>query len=323
VSNVDLNRLKDSARPWLVALVVTFAVALASVITEPDVRAAGEAPPRTPAERQTAGGSKPPSFSLRPFRGFGAWIDIYDTDEWDNPEAAVRKMDQKGVQTLFLETANYRIKTAIYRRSRVSRFIEASVDRGIDIVAWYLPDFQNLERDFNRSKAALRFKSENGFRFDGFALDIEATAVRDIDKRNRRMFRLTRQIKNANDAGMKLGAITPDPIGSLYWPDFPYSKVGARYDVVMPMGYFTFRTSGANGVRKHVEAGVVDLRKRIDRGGRIHYIGGLAGDAKFHETRAYRRVALEKNIMGGGLYDFATTKRSHWKTLRPLRRLAN
>lgn len=321
---IDLNRLRGNAHAWLLAIAVALAVALASVIMEPTVRAAGRKQPKVRSGgAETQGAQKPPAFTIGPFRGLGTWVDIYDTDEWDEPEAAVRRMAKKGVQTLYLETANYRIKRSIFRRGRVSRFIEKAHQKGIEVVAWYLPDFKNLERDFNRSKAAVRFRSENKQRFDAFALDIEATVVEDGAKRNRRLFRLTRQIRNMNGrAGMKYGAITIDPIGSLNWPGFPYRKLASKYDVMMPMGYFTYRTSGANGVRNHVESGIEFLRTKMERDGRIHYIGGLAGDATFKETRAYRRVVMEKNILGGGLYDFATTRPSLWDTLRPLRQLA-
>ena len=321
----DLNHLGPTARAWLFAMVVALCVALVSLLIEPEVRAA-DGPrneQRATQERDTAGAQKPPPMTLQPFRGFGTWVDIYDEKEWDDPEAAVKKMERKGVQTLFLETANYRIKSAMFRPGRVSRFIEKAHNKGIQVVAWYLPDFKNLERDFNRTKAAVRFRSESKQRFDAFALDIESTVVQDIDRRNRRMFRLTRRIRNMNGrGGMKYGAITPDPIGSLYWPNFPYHRVSEKYDLMMPMGYFTFRTSGANGVRNHVEAGIAFLRSKMKYDGRIHYIGGLAGDATFKETRAYRRVAVEKNTMGGGLYDFGTTRRNQWRTLRRLRTLA-
>jgi hypothetical protein len=325
VRDFDLKPLPANAHPWLPIIAAALVVALVSVVVEPQVRAADrQRPNRAQASgtQQTQGANKR-RFTLRPFRGFGTWVDIYDTEEWRDPGAAVRKMAEEGVQTLFLETANYRIGRAMFRPGRVSRFIEEAHARRIKVVAWYLPDFKHLNRDFKRSEAAIRFRSENKHRFDAFALDIESTVVKDIDQRNRRMFRLTHRIKNMKGrGGMKLGAITPDPIGSRYWPDFPYTRVARRYDVIMPMGYFTYRTSGRKGVRRHVAAGINELRERVRRDGRIHYIGGLAGDATIREARAYRRVALAKQIMGGGLYDFSTTKPSQWKVIRPLRELA-
>ena len=321
----DLNHLGSAARAWLIAMVVALCVALVSLLIEPEVRAADrpQKEQRATQNRDTAGALKPPPMTLQPFRGFGTWVDIYDEDEFKDPEKAVIKMARKGVQTLYLETANYRIESAMFRPGRISRFVEKAHAKGIEVVAWYLPDFKNLERDFNRAKAAVRFRSENEQRFDAFALDIESTVVQDIDRRNRRMFRLTRRIRNMNGrSGMKYAGITPDPIGSLYWPNFPYHWVSEKYDVMMPMGYFTFRTSGANGVRNHVESGIAFLRSKMKYDGRIHYIGGIAEDATFKETRAYRRVVVEKDIMGGGLYDFGTTRRQQWRTLRRLRILA-
>lgn len=260
-----------------------------------------------------------PRSSVRPFRGFGTWIDIYDK-QWDNPEAAVAKMAREKVQTLYLETANYRTDRSIFRRSRAARFIESAHAHGIKVVAWYLPDFKNLKRDLQRSRAAIRFRTPNGHRFDRFALDIESTVVTDIERRNRRMFRLTKRIRDVA-GNMAIGAITPDPIGSLYWPNFPYAKVAKRYQALMPMGYFTYRTSGAKGVRRHVRAGIDALRNMTTADKRIHYIGGLAVDANKREVRAYRRVAMNQKILGGSLYDFADTRAGQWDALRALRRL--
>jgi hypothetical protein len=295
-------------------------VVMVSVVIEPDVHATSERPEGDVlgAERQQAPLGSGRRFSLRPYKGLGTWVDIYDEKLWDDPEAAVLKMKEKGVQTVFLQSANYRVKRPMFRAKVQARFIEAAHLSGIDVVAWYLPAFSKLDRDFRHAKAALRFRTDTGKRFDSFALDIEATVVQDIDKRNRRMFKLTRRIREVAGS-TSLAAITPDPIGSLYWPDFPYRKVGNHYDVMMPMGYFTYRTSGAKKVGRHVAAGIEAIRERTDT--RIHYIGGLSGEATRLEVRSYVRRIENRDILGGGLYDFAGTRAGQWEELRRLRRL--
>lgn len=314
----DRNRLHPRAHPWLVAVALALIAALTSAMAEPDV---GAAEAGGDFSRQTTTLATSTKSSLYPYRGFGTWIDIYDEKQWEDPGAAVRRMKKKGVQTLYLETANYRIRGPIFKPRKTARFIHASHRHGIKIVAWYLPDFKNLRRDLRRSKAAIRFKTAAGQTFDRFALDIEATVVQDVDRRNKRMFALTRKIRKIAPH-MALGAIVPDPIGSLYWPNFPYAKVANRYDVMMPMGYFTYRTSGAKGVRQHVKAGIAALRRMTTADKRIHYIGGLAVDATKGEVRAYRRVVIGRKTLGGGIYDFADTRPAQWATLKPLRKLS-
>lgn len=313
------------ARPWLGAVAFALVIALVSLIIEPD----GQALPPLPLEQKGAStpAEKPPVVAtplstVEPFRGLGTWVDIYDDRQWEHPEGAVREMAVNGVQTLYLQTANYRTKVDLFKPEKLGRFIESAHAEGIAVVAWYLPDFQNLERDLRRSRAAIDFRTVNGERFDRFALDIEATVVDDVEDRNRRVIRLTKDIRKvAGD--MALGGITPDPIGSLYWPNFPFRKVAANYDVIMPMGYFTYRTSGAVGVNDHVWAGIAALQQQRVKRDRIHYIGGLSMDASAAEVRAYRDAAMELGTMGGSIYDFPDTTPEHWKALKPLRDLAS
>lgn len=313
-------RLID-ALPWLAGLAIVAVVVLVSLIIEPDVHAVAPEPPAKDKAGSTSAEDLPPidRSSIEPFQGLGTWVDIYDDKLWKNPAAAVSRMSEEGVQTLYLETANYRIKDPIFKPTKTSEFIESAHAVGIDVVAWYLPDFKNLDRDLRRSEAAIFFTTENNHTFDRFALDIESTIVSDVDRRNRRVLRLTEKIREvAGD--MALGGITPDPIGSLYWPSFPYAEVAERYDAILPMGYFTYRTSGAKGVRQHVGAGIEALREVTTKDNRIHYIGGLSMDASLAEVRAYRRVLLERRAMGGSMYDFIDTTPTHWDALRSLRK---
>jgi hypothetical protein len=134
------------------------------------------------------------------------------------------------------------------------------------------------------------------------------------------MFRLTKWIKKV--AGpMSRAAIVPDPIGSLYWPNFLYSEVARRYDVMMPMGYFTYRTTGWKGVKNHVGSGIAELRARIGTKVPLHYIGGLSYDATVSEIKSYARVAMNRRLFGGSIYDFHDTDRRMWSTLERLSKL--
>lgn len=250
------------------------------------------------------------------YRGLATWVDIYDEWPYQRPRAAVRKMDEKGVRTLFLETANYRISTAIHHPAAVSRLIEAAHRRGVRVVAWYLPSFARLKRDFRRAMAAIRFRTENGQRFDSFALDIEATVVSDIETRNGRARRLSRRLRNAVGADYSMGAIVPEA-GALYWPDFPYKAVARRFDVFLPMAYFTYRTSGFDDVYDFISNNVRTIRAKTgDRLVPIHVIGGVAQDATLRETRAFVKAAADRRVVGASLYDFTTTRHFQWERLR-------
>src|SRR5207302_8928884 len=92
------------------------------------------------------------------YRGLGAWVDIFDTGLWSNPDLTVERMRSQGVRTLFLETSNYSQSVDIVRPGLVGRFIQSAHADGLRIAAWYLPPFSNLTVDLRRSLAAARLR---------------------------------------------------------------------------------------------------------------------------------------------------------------------
>jgi hypothetical protein len=132
---------------------------------------------------------------------------------------------------------DYRRPDPVHRPRALSRLIVSAHRLGMQVVAWYLPDFANPPRDWRRVKAATTFGTAGEERFDGFALDIEATAVRDIAARNRRMLRLVSRIRAHVRGRHAVAAIIPDPVIQRYWPRFPYRAVRRHFDVILPMAY--------------------------------------------------------------------------------------
>jgi hypothetical protein len=256
---------------------------------------------------------------LAAYRGLATWVDIYDTMPYERPVAAVRRMKAQGVTTLFLETANYRIDKPIFRPDVVATIIEAAHAHDIKVVAWYLPSFANVDRDYRRSMAAIRFRTPNGHRFDGFAMDIESDVVRDVAVRNKRMNRLSKRVRAAVGPDYTLGAIVPEA-DAKYWHNFPYTTVAKHYDVFLPMAYYTFRTKGPAGVDRWMRRNVTAIRQATgDPRTPIHLIGGLSERTSLPELRAFVDVALDRRVMGASLYEFETTTRRQWAELQRLR----
>lgn len=254
---------------------------------------------------------------LGAYRGLGAWVDMYDRGPWDYPRAAVRRMAERGVRTLYLETANYRkpVRFPMYRPPAVEAMIEEAHLRGMQVIAWYVPAFDNLAKDLNRSTRAIDFVTSAGQSFDGFALDIEATVVRDIAERNERARTLSRRIRAYVGDDYTLGAIVPEA-GALYWPDFPYRALARKYDVFLPMAYFSYRTSGAAGVYDFVARNVAAIRQETgDPAAPVHLIGGIAEDSSPAEVEAMVEAARDKKAIGTSLYDFPTTSGRQWRKL--------
>src|SRR5256885_2225450 len=89
------------------------------------------------------------------------------------------RVDLTSVPIIYLETANYNSKQDIVFPVEVDRFIDAAHARGMQVVAWYLPSFNNPQRDLRRSLAAIQRTTSAGGHFDSFGLDIEASVVSD------------------------------------------------------------------------------------------------------------------------------------------------
>lgn len=286
---------------------------------------AGALPPVDPdSARQVAPVPKadagPTGPVLRPFRDLGTWVDMYNPELFENPERAVAGMAERGVTTLYIETSNWQKKFAIYKPAKMDRFIVAAHASGIDVVAWYVPSFKNVDRDFRRSIKAIEYKTADGQGFDSFALDIEATEVDNIARRNARMQRLSERIRAYVGPNYAMAGITPD-VQSLYWPYFPYATVATYFDVLMPMGYFSYRVEGMRAAERYTKENVRQIRERAgDPTLPIHPIGGIAGDASPREVRGYVDAVQETGVMGGSFYDFPITDNRSWAELAPLAR---
>ncbi len=254
------------------------------------------------------------------YQGLGTWVDIWDGAQWAKPEAAVARMRDLGVTTLYLETSNYSQAVDLLRPAALGRFVDAAHANGLRIVAWYLPSFANVARDLRRSLAAVRFRSPKGEAFDSFALDIEAKVVPSAAKRSVRLLGLSRALRKAVGPDYPLGAIIPSPRGMQlrpdYWPRFPYAGLARSYDVFMPMGYFTYRYKTAAATRAYTEANLEILRAETgDEALAVHAVGGLAGPATVAQVRAFATAAADEGALGASLYDYATTSAAQWRAL--------
>jgi len=263
----------------------------------------------------------PPEDPLEPYRGLGAWVDLFDDALWGDPEGTVAGLASRGVRTLFLETGSYRFRGPIKHPAAAGRFLEAAHGHGMQVVAWYVPDFAHLERDLSWSIGTIGFRSPNGHAFDSFALDIEVTKVADHAKRAERMLRLSEDLRAFVGPGYPLGAIVPSPLrGEGYWPILPVDRLAALYDVILPMAYWTHQASGEAEAYDYIARSVQLTR---DAAGRadvpIHIIGGIADPAGPDEIRGFARAVTEAELIGASVYDVATTGEDDWAVLAGLR----
>ncbi len=263
-------------------------------------------------------GGAAPTHRHSPFAGLGTWVDIYST-EWADPEAAVAAMAQHGVRTLYLETGNYSQSADVFRPDDAGRFIDAAHAAGLRIVAWYLPSFMNVSRDAAKVHAAIRFRSATGERFDGFALDIEATKVRSLALRDHRLLFLSARIRHTVPRRYPLGAITPSPVGMspYFWPEIPYYSLTHYYKAFLPMAYSTLRgVHGRAGTLRYLASTVSAIRTASGNPAfPIHLIGGLSGSMGAKETAGFVQAVARTKPIGYSLYAFGETTPAAWRAL--------
>lgn len=252
------------------------------------------------------------------FRGLGTWVDIFEADVWANPEDAVARMDEVGVRTLYLQSSNYtRASTPIVFPESTGRLLDAAHARGIRVVAWYLPGFDDVKRDLDLSMAAIAFESENGERFDAFGMDIESVEVRDPAERTAALLRLSRLLRVEVGADYPLGAITPNPVrvatDTPYWPAFPYAELARIYDAFVPMIYFGAVAEGRQHAFEYTREGIRIIRAEAnDPGVPIHAIGGLGEALTPAEVRGFLKASHRGHAIGASIYNYSTTSDTDW-----------
>jgi hypothetical protein len=261
--------------------------------------------------------------STEAYEGPGTWVDIFDARVLADPLGTVGELSLNGVRTIYVETANYttpRFGSIAYPVG-IAALIDAAHASGLKVVAWYLPGFKSQRRDLRRSLDAIRFTTVAGNRFDSFALDIEANAVRSVRTRNSRALKLSKKIRAVVGPSYPLAAIVPDQrstsvsLPSL-WPRFPYRRLHPSYDVFLPMSYSSYRGKGAGFVYTYTRANVEYLRTAThDLTLPVHVIGGIATRLGATEDAAVVQAAQDEGTLGASFYKLRLSSSGEWQAL--------
>ncbi len=268
-----------------------------------------------------------------PFRGLGTWVDVYDyvpevQSAGNPPDLTIDSIDDMaalGVETLYLQAAqdDDRIEGLTVDRKLLGRWLERAHDHDLDVVAWYLPKFDDVADDVRHIRALEEFRAD-GERFDGIALDIEYTqALPDSVARNDALIEVARRARRVVD-DRPLGAVVLEPllieeVNRSYWPDFPWKRIRDDFDVWLPMSYWTNRDE-ASGYRDgfaYTEENIRRVRKRVgDPDALVHAIGGIADTAATSDYLGFVEAAERRDAIGYSIYDFDTTTSGVWPRLR-------
>jgi hypothetical protein len=343
--------------PLLLAAVVTATVALGPVMPWSERAAADRVlhralatavPPTTvpttvpeatttvPQTTTTAAAPPPPTtvpvpvqrFTMEPYRGLGAWLDVYD---WSSTFAAynpavepdvVDQMAAQGVQTLFIQASKWDAPEDIVDLPRLLVYIDRAHQNGISVVGWYLPTLDDPALDVQRLLAIAALPIE------GLAIDIESRKVDDAAERSRRLVDVSSAVRNALP-GEVIGAIPLEPVlmeevNPNFWPGFPWAEIAPSYDVWLPMSYWTNRRPDSpwRDVRTYVVTNIDRMRDHLGQpNAPVHVLGGIGDLTTPEDLVAFRAAAAERGAIGGSIYDFRTTTAPAWPELLPFRDL--
>lgn len=296
------------------AIVAAGALVLAAVAVVDHVR--GDGPPAPP----------PGSWTLVPHQGLGAWIDVYDwTLELGGPDPSVDlddidDMAEAGVQTVYVQTGHERSDDDVIEPERLEEIIERAHANDMHVVAWYLPTLVDLDRDLRRLVAA------SDLPVDGLGVDIEATDLPDPADRSRRIIDLSQRLRSEVGDDKALAAITLSSVhvqvvNTDFWPAYPWAELAGTYDVIMPMAYWSIRRGELRAGFRYIDENLTRIRDSVGPDVPIHPIGGIADGVTLEDLDGMVRAIEERDAIGGGLYDWATSTPEQWAALAPLRDL--
>lgn len=261
------------------------------------------------------------------FAGLGAWWDVYDWSPTFTRGAArmavgdIDRLAYWGVQTLYIQPSTYRHPDVVLDRARLEAIIARAHHWGIRVVAWYLPEFNDVRFDLDRMVAMARLG------VDGIAIDIESTANANVADRTEKLIAETRFMRGAfPDLPMAAIPVTPviwEGLNRSWWPNFPYRELSNYFDAWMPMAYWTYRTpqSGWRDPYRYVAESVTQLRALTGRPGLpVHPIGGEAAGLTDHDVNLMAQALVDTRAMGGSLYDDSITAPGLWASLTQFRR---
>src|SRR5437763_14888830 len=92
-----------------------------------------------------AHGAQATAPDISAYENSGAWIDRYDFGHLGDPEVGAADMAARGVRTLYLETASWKVSRRLdfVDAASTAALIEAAHASRIRVVAWYLPGLAN------------------------------------------------------------------------------------------------------------------------------------------------------------------------------------
>jgi hypothetical protein len=235
-------------------------------------------------------------------------------------------MRSHGVKTVYLQTARWSSSADIVYPADVDAWLREAHAAGLKVVGWYLPAYSEyMETDVRRSVAIARYRSPQGHGFDALAVDIEYKGkTSSLSEFNSGIVTHLDRVKKGAGSSFTVAAIVPSPIGMSLspssWQGFPWTSIGNRAHVVLPMAYWSYRTDCASNAAHCPYRYSIDNVNEARRltGLPVHIIGGVGNDVTASEVSDFVAGTRAARAYGGSLYDYRTTASSYWPHLEKL-----
>lgn len=267
-------------------------------------------------------------WTLDPYRGLGAWVDVFDYDPATQPTqgsappldpAQASSVHAAGSRTLFLQLARTGGSGNLVDRGVLADWLAEADDAGLEVVGWYAPSLVDVEADIARLRAMLDLEVD-GRRLDGLAVAFEITDVIDPDDRSDRARQLATALgEAAGDA--PLGAIVLPPplledVNPELWPHFPWADLSTTFDVWLPMVSWTFREGDLADPGVFAHRTVQRLEALVGPDAQVHVIGGVAHSVDAGDLDAFVEAIRDIQPWGASVYDHASTSTGDRASLR-------
>jgi hypothetical protein len=280
-----------------------------------------------------AGSAQASDFDAKvlPFAGLGTWVDVYDYvpgfpgDGGPPPVTlgAIDDMADLGVQTLYLQAAqdDSRITGSTVAPKLLGSYLRRAHDRGMQVVAWYVPKFYDQAPTFAASARCTTFAAAASGSTPSPSTSSGRRACRTPPPQ--RGAREARQARPRHRGRHRARAITLEPVlledvNANYWPAFPWKKLQSSFDVWLPMNYWTNRNT-ASGFRDgftYTSENIKRVRNHLDEPDAARARGRWRrrpGTSRDYD--GFVRAAKRRDAIGWSIYDFNTTTSAVWARL--------
>lgn len=316
---------------WLLVFAVLLVAGVLLVLTVGSPRqpreTADTGPVPTTVPTAAGTGEAAPVAGPSPFAGVGTWLSRYRfTREFGGgappvSPADVDAMADAGVRTLYLQpAADDPAYPGLLSTDLLGEFLVRAHQRGVQVVAWYLPHFTDTDADLRRLQEIAGFRAD-GEAFDAIAVDIEFTEDAALPERNAALVDLSTRLRAAVPdvvlGAVVLPPVVTDVINLQYWPDFPWAEIAASYDVWLPMAYWSDREDPVwSDAYRYVGENVRRLREHLgDPCAVVSVVGGYDVAQTAEDYAGMARAAAEEGAIGVSIWDWPTTPAAAWPSV--------